>query len=196
MPNPIRLEEEVSNFTRLQEQVQTAPSSSIAPRQQQMVSMNVETVANVPGFGTYPKDQSVNPSDTVLFDVYSYTGVYLESDFSITDFTSDGPSIAVFNVTGDLERLQYVNGKFQVQYKFLRNILGAGNGQRMTIVELSGDRLEARVIPTANNTAEFTAFKNYFQQGVFNLDKSKVLAILEVVCRFTKQLRGIRLYSR
>ena len=180
MPNPIRLEEEVSNFTRLQEQVQTAPSSSIAPRQQQMVSMNVETVANVPGFGTYPKDQSVNPSDTVLFDVYSYTGVYLESDFSITDFTSDGPSIAVFNVTGDLERLQYVNGKFQVQYKFLRNILGAGNGQRMTIVELSSDRLEARVIPTANNTAEFTAFKNYFQQGVFNLDKSKVLPSLRL----------------
>ena len=180
MPNPTRLEELAQSFRTRQEQAQTVTSSSITPVNQQTVTMDVEMVNNVPGFGTYPKSQAANPSDTVLFDVYSYTGVYLESDFGITDFQSDGPNVAVFNVTQDLERLQYINGKFQVQYRFLRNILGAGNGQKLTIAEISSDRLEARVIPTSNTSAEFVAFKDFFQQGIFNLDKSKVLPSLRL----------------
>lgn len=139
-----------------------------------------EAQGNVSSFGLYPLDLAANPSDTVLLDVYSFTNRYLESNFDISNFQRPDSNTVLLNATEDLQNLGYRNGKFNIQYKFLRNILGSGTGEKVEIVEISGDRLEARILPVESNNEGYVDFKDFFEAGIFNLDKKQILADLRL----------------
>ena len=127
----------------------------------------------VPPFGTSPNNINHYPNDVIQADVYNAVDRYLESDFRLQSYTTQGGLVSV-DVEDALTRLGYTTGKYQVQFNFLRNLLGSGDGLRLRVQEISADGLEVRVIPAVDsqNSAEFQSF---FAADFFSLPKPIVL---------------------
>jgi hypothetical protein len=178
MPRPSITQQEVSSFTQ-----NVAAAQEVVSDSRQRVSVSVIptsiTAQSIPSFGKYGSG-NLNPSDSVLLDVYSYTSVYQESNYNVVKYSRLDSDTLLFDVIEDLEGLGYINGKFKIQYRLLRNLLGTGDGQKLGIAEISSDRLEVRITPIQSASSYYLNFKNFFQSGVFALDKSEILPALKL----------------
>lgn len=134
---------------------------------------------SVPSFGQNGNGTK-NPADNVLLDVYSFTSVYQESNYNVSGYSRIDSDTLQFDVMQDLENLGYINGKFLVQYRLLRNLLGTGDGEKLSIIEVSADRLEARVVPLQSNSQDYLGFKNFFQKDFLLKPKAETLPALRL----------------
>ena len=134
-------------------------------------------ITNIPIFGTYSTGY---PNDAVILDVYNNNTPpdYLETNYRISgSYQLDKTTIKV-DPGKDLPALNYLSGQYQVIYKFHRNLLGSGDGGKITIHEISSDGLEVRVIPRADTYG--SSFNKFFSNDFFRLPKSEVLTNLSL----------------
>jgi len=149
---------------------------------------------NVKPFGLEPGDVDRYPNDVVVLDVSNAVGVYLESSFRVSTYTKTGNDITL-DVEADIKNLGYVSGKYNVQYKFHRNILGSGDGHKVEIQEISSDGLEARIVavPSANlNNANYLEF---FSTKLFQLPKAQVLPNLFLLRQTSTGTQAYRIFD-
>jgi hypothetical protein len=149
----------------------------------------------VPGFGSKSGAVANYPNDAVRLDLFNAVGVYLGTDYRVPGWSVDQPTNKInqrrqksissevssnfkisLNVDEDTQRLGYVAGRYNLSYKFHRNILGSGDGHKLLIQEISANGLEVRVRPIMSDTIDNTGFVQFFQEGLFKTPKSQVLS--------------------
>ena len=129
---------------------------------------------SVPLFGTHKLSMTSYPSDCVQVDIYNINNVYLESIARGTVTNTKGLEVSVDPET-DLVNAGFISGKYNITYRFLRNYLGSSDTHKLSIQEISNDRLEVRVVPFLVNNVSNVEFVNFFASGFFQNDKSIVL---------------------
>lgn len=132
------------------------------------------TNQSVPLFGTNNNSVVNYPNDSVQVDLYNLNSVYLESIARSTVVSIEGLDITV-DVEKDLVNAGYISGKYNLIYRFLRNQLGSSDGHKLSIQEISNDRLEIRVVPFLSNDIANSGFVEFFGTGFFEQAKSVVL---------------------
>jgi hypothetical protein len=139
----------------------------------------IQQELRVKPFASYQSSISSYPNDVVRLDIYNTVDQYLETDYRITTFTKDGMEVTL-DPEIDLSNLNYISGRYKVDYKFHRNILGSGDGHKLQIQEISADGLEVRVIPALSSTIDNANYLNFFENGLFNIPKAQVLPNLNL----------------
>ena len=151
----------------------------------------------VPGFSTKAGTVTAYPNDVVRLDLFNAANLYLGTEYRVSGWSTINPTnkltnkrqssienTAASNVTinlnaeRDVQQLGYVAGKYNLSYKFHRNILGSGDGHKLVIQEISSNGLEVRVRPVLSDVLDNTQFVQYFQEGLFKTPKSEVLSNL------------------
>ncbi len=150
----------------------------------------------VPAFGIKSQDINTYPNDVVRLDLFNAANTYLGTDYRVSGWgneseintinttqpsisnTSADPITLKLNVDEDVQRLGYVAGRYNLTYKFHRNILGSGDGHKLVIQEINATGLEIRVRPVLSSTLSNTQFVQYFQEGLFKTPKSEILSNL------------------
>lgn len=133
--------------------------------------------ATVSMFGTYGNDINTYPNDTVRLDIQNAANLYLESNYRVKTTTKSGVEVTAYPEK-DLADLGYLAGKYNVVYKFHRNLLGAGDSHKLLIEEISADRLELRVVPMVAINQPNEDFISFFTSGFFAIPKSQTLVNL------------------
>ena len=143
----------------------TAPTASVV-------------ITNIPKFGTYSLGY---PNDVVVLDLYNNNTPpdYLETNYRVSGSYQLNNTTITVDPGKDLPVLGYLSGQYQVVYKFHRNILGSGDGDKLTIHEISSDGSEVRVVPSTSNLP-IPTLKNFFSNGFFQLPKAEVLPNLSL----------------
>ena len=150
----------------------------------------------VPGFGSKSQQITTYPNDVVRLDLFNAANAYLGTDYrvsgwsntrkdntintrqlSITNTAADNITLNL-NVDEDVQRLGYVAGRYNLTYKFHRNILGSGDGHKLVIQEINATGLEIRVRPVLSQTLDNSQFVSFFQEGLFKTPKSEILSEL------------------
>jgi len=134
---------------------------------------------SVPLFGTYANNIIEYPNDCVQIDLSNLNSIYLESITRGTVVDIRGTEITI-NPEKDLVNAGFISGKYNLTHRFLRNYLGSSDGHKLTIQEISNDRLEIRVLPFLSNNISNVAFTNFFASGIFQQQKSIVLPDLYI----------------
>jgi hypothetical protein len=134
---------------------------------------------SVPLFGTYTDNASTYPNDCVQIDLFNLNSVYLESVARGTVLSISGTEVTL-NPEKDLLTAGFISGKYNLTHRFLRNFLGSSDGHKLTIQEISNDRLEIRVVPFLANNISSAEFTNFFASGLFQQQKSIVLPDLYI----------------
>jgi len=154
-----------------------------------LTPVNLITVPQ--SFGTYKLKQPFDyPLDDIVIDVYNRNGQLLETlptpTGPVLDFTIESDSISI-DLEQQLKNYNYLAGEFTVEIRAIRNYLGAAQGAKLQIQEVSNDRLEIRVVPALINPNaqgktenSDTIFQDFFSTGFFQLDKLSVLPNLKV----------------
>jgi hypothetical protein len=151
----------------------------------------------VPGFSTKAGTVTAYPNDVVRLDLFNAANLYLGTQYRVSGWSTINPTnkltdkrqpsienTAASNITinlnaeKDVQQLGYVAGKYNLSYKFHRNILGSGDGHKLVIQEISSNGLEVRVRPVLSDVLDNTQFVQYFQEGLFKTPKSEVLSNL------------------
>ena len=151
----------------------------------------------VPGFSTKAGTVTAYPNDVVRLDLFNAANLYLGTEYRVSGWSTIKPTnkltdkrqssienTAASNITinlnaeRDVQQLGYVAGKYNLSYKFHRNILGSGDGHKLVIQEISSNGLEVRVRPILSDVLDNTQFVQYFQEGLFKTPKSEVLSNL------------------
>jgi hypothetical protein len=151
----------------------------------------------VPGFSTKVGTVTAYPNDVVRLDLFNAVNLYLGTEYRVSGWSTINPpnkptdarqssientaatNITVnLNVERDVQQLGYVAGKYNLSYKFHRNILGSGDGHKLVIQEISSNGLEVRVRPVLSDIIDNTQFIQYFQEGLFKTPKSEILSNL------------------
>ena len=152
-------------------------------------------VAPVPTFGIKSGTITTYPNDVVRLDLYNAIDVYLGTNYRVDDFilaqpptsfaqqtsisSTPNPTLsATLKVNDNVRQLGFNSGRYKLSYKFHRNILGSGDGHKLSIQEISADRLEIRIVPILSNTLDNSSFISQFQEGLFKTPKSEVLSSL------------------
>ena len=135
------------------------------------------SVSEVTPFGAFPNVLLEYPNDVVRLDIYNANGVYLETNYRTNSFSKVNTTITV-DPEKDLSALGYISGKYRVEYKFHRNILGSGDAHKLQIQEVSADGLEMRVIPSLSPNLDNNAFLNSFMLDLFVKNKGSILTNL------------------
>lgn len=152
-------------------------------------------IAPVPTFGIKSGAIATYPNDVVRLDLYNAIDVYLGTNYRVDDFilaqpptsfarqasigNTPNPTLsATLRIDDNVRQLGYNSGKYKVNYRFHRNILGSGDGHKLSIQEISADRLEVRIIPILSGTLDNSSFISQFQEGLFKTPKSQVLSNL------------------
>jgi hypothetical protein len=128
-------------------------------------------------FLTYPNNSEIFPNDSLWLNVYNAVDQYLETDYRVNTFSKDLTTITI-DVEQSVSQLGYISGKYNVEYRFMRNHLGSWDGYKLEVHEISSDGLEARVLPVASQTQTDEAFFDYFGGTFFQLPKSDTLGEL------------------
>ena len=131
-------------------------------------------------FGIESGEITRYPNDVVILDVYNAVNVYLESNYRVSTFTKESSEITL-DVEADIKNLGYVSGKYVVNYKFHRNILGSGDGHKVELQEISSDGLEARIVASPSATLNNANYLDFFSNKLFALPKSQVLPNLFLI---------------
>lgn len=139
----------------------------------------IQQELRVKPFASYQSTISTYPNDVVRLDIYNAVDQYLETDYRIASFTKNGMEVTL-DPEMDLSNLNYLSGRYRVDYKFHRNILGSGDGHKLQVQEISADGLEVRVIPVLSSTITNVDFINFFESGLFNIPKAQVLPNLNL----------------
>ena len=134
---------------------------------------------SVPLFGTHTTSVTKYPSDCVQLDLFNLNSAYLESVARGTVTDIKGTEVTV-DPERDLSSAGYISGKYNITYRFLRNYLGSSDTHKLSIQEISNDRLEIRVIPFLSNNVSNVDFINFFGSGFFQYSKSIVLPNLYI----------------
>ncbi len=137
------------------------------------------TNQSVPLFGAQSNVNTKYPNDCVQIDLYNINSVYLESIARGTVASIQGTQITL-NPERDLVDANYISGKYNITYRFLRNQLGSSDAHKLAIQEISNDRLEIRVVPFLTNDLSNVNFVNFFGSGFFQQQKSVVLPNLYI----------------
>ena len=123
----------------------------------------------------------VYPNDVVRFDLFNANNDYLGTNYRVDDYrfqsTIEGSSVIV-NVEQNVQQLGYLAGRYNVSYKFHRNILGAGDAHKLSIQEISFNGLEIRVRPVYSSTLSNESFLQQFESGIFKTKKSQLITNL------------------
>lgn len=160
-----------------------------------IVPIPAPSVSPVPTFGIKSGTIVTYPNDVVRLDLYNAVDVYLDTNYRVDDFIlqqppttlapqssiGDTPSptiSATLKVNDNVRQLGFNSGKYKLSYKFHRNILGSGDGHKLSIQEISADRLEIRIVPILSSTLDNSSFISQFQEGLFKTPKSEVLSNL------------------
>lgn len=140
-----------------------------------------------PAFGTLSTDKYAAVNDCVQLDVYSSTGLFLETIPRATDYSINGLSLSI-DLESELKKATYVAGDFEVTARLVRNLLGSLDGLKMAIQDISTNRLEVRVQPqllTVNDTDNIQRIASTNQQiidwfgtDIFKYTKQDLLANL------------------
>jgi hypothetical protein len=149
---------------------------------------------NVKPFGLESSDITRYPNDVVILDVYNAVNVYLESSFRVSTFTKSGNDITL-DVEADIKNLGYVSGRYNVEYKFHRNILGSGDGHKVEIQEISSDGLEARIVPVTSPTLSNGDFLEFFSSRLFTLPKAQILPNLFLLRQTETGVQAYRIFD-
>jgi len=160
----------------------TAPlTDSITPTSQPL---------SIPRFGYYTSSSTSLPNDSLVLDVYNVNNNYIETKYE-ANYTTILPNKIRLSPELDLSSLGYISGKYKLVYKYHRNLLGSGNGNKLIVQEISANRLEIRVLPVAPDT-DTPANQNYFQHfasGFFLLPKQETLVNLFLHVNATTTLK-------
>lgn len=143
---------------------------------------------SVPLFGSYGSNSVSYPNDTVQLDIYNAANQYIETNYRVASFTKSASNVT-FDPEKDLTDLGYISGRYKVEYKFNRNLLGSGDTHKLYIQEVSADGLEIRVVPVNSTTLSNTNFLSFFEQGFFSLPKKQTLTNLFLYKNANTQLR-------
>lgn len=119
------------------------------------------------------------PNDVIRLDVFNANNVYLESNYRITT-AQVLENVATVFPEQDLAGLGYIAGRYRVEYKFHRNILGSGDYNKFQIQEISSNGLEIRVIPSLQPNQSNTEFVNFFGKKFFETPKAEFLTGLYI----------------
>lgn len=155
-------------------------------------------VPEIMGFGTKSQSLTAYPNDVVRLDLFNAANLYLGTDYRVDGWRTNQQNNKItttqvsiggqkadnitlnLNIDEDVQQLGYVAGRYQLTYKFHRNILGSGDGHKLVIQEINATGLEIRVRPVLSETLNNTQFIQYFQQGLFKTPKSSILSNLFV----------------
>lgn len=154
-------------------------------------------VKPVPGFGTKSSNVVVYPNDVVRLDLYNGGNTYLGTNYRVEGWNSIRPTNKLLaprqlsnvntsednitlnlNIDQDVQGFGYVSGRYNLIYKFHRNILGSGDGHKLIVQEVSSTGLEVRVRPGLSQTLDNSSFLRYFGEGIFKTPKSQILSNL------------------
>ncbi len=153
-------------------------AESIVP----VVSVNVtQTQGVVSPFGSKRKTIIDYPNDTLRFDLFNANNVYLGTNYRVDNYTFQqtiSGSTVVVDVESNIQQLGYLAGRYNYTYRFHRNILGSGDGHKLSIQEISSNGLELRVRPVLSATFDNTQFVDQFVNGIFQTPKSELLTNL------------------
>jgi len=139
----------------------------------------IQQELRVKPFASYQSSISNYPNDVVRLDIYNAVDQYLETDYRVASFTKNGMEVTLDPET-DLSNLNYISGRYRVDYKFHRNILGSGDGHKLQVQEISADGLEVRVIPVLSSTITNVDFISFFESALFTIPKAQVLPNLNL----------------
>jgi hypothetical protein len=142
---------------------------------------------SVPLFGTHTTSMTKYPSDCVQLDLFNLNSIYLESVARGTVVNIKDTEVTV-DPEKDLSGAGYISGKYNITYRFLRNYLGSSDTHKLSIQEISNDRLEIRVIPFLSNNVSNVDFINFFGNGFFQYSKSIVLPNLYIYTDATNRI--------
>ena len=134
-------------------------------------------ISEVTPFGAFPNVLLEYPNDVVRLDIYNANGVYLETNYRTKNFSKVN-TIITTDPEKDLSELGYISGKYRVEYKFHRNVLGSGDAHKLQIQEVSADGLEIRVIPSLSTSLDNNGFLNSFMLDLFVKNKGSILTNL------------------
>ena len=151
--------------------------SSLTGVSSSTTTTTITQVANIPPFGTNTNLIVNYPNDSVQLNIFNAVNLYLETNYRVTDYNYDQDTITV-DPEKNLADLNYISGKYQVNYKFYRNHLGSGDGHKLQIQEISADGLELRVVPVLSTQYDNTNFLNAFQSDFFAIPKAQTLTNL------------------
>ena len=151
---------------------------------------NTPITLPIPQFGSYPSSSTSLPNDSLVLDVYNVNNNYIETKYE-ANYTTIIPNKIRLSPELDLSSLGYISGKYKLVYKYHRNLLGSGNGEKLIVQEISANRLEIRVLPVSPGT-NTPADQNYFQHfasGFFLLPKQETLVNLFLHVNATTTLK-------
>lgn len=131
----------------------------------------------VPIFGTYNPQASTFPSDQVYVNIFNVVDRFLETSYSVSAVYQTG-TVVTIDVEKTLQDLGYISGKYNTEFKFIRNYLGTGDGVKLRIQEISSNGLEIRVVPVLDQANANNAFATFFADGFFQIPKAQVLSNL------------------
>ena len=134
-------------------------------------------VSEVLPFGAYKSSLVDYPNDVVRLDIYNANNQYLETTYRVANYSQQDFTVTT-NPEQDLSSLGYVSGRYRVEYKFHRNILGAGDAHKMQIQEVSADGLEIRIVPSLATQLDNYGFLEAFRDSLFIKTKSRILTNL------------------
>jgi len=148
-------------------------------------------VVSPQGYGTYKLKQPFDyPIDDVVLNVYGRNGQLLETlptpNGPAIDFAVENGAIAI-DLEQQLKNYNYLAGEFTVELVAIRNYLGAAQGAKLQIQEISNDRQEIRAVPAlidinaqGKSANSDVIFQDFFSTGFFELDKLSILPNLRV----------------
>lgn len=142
-----------------------------------------QTQGQVPAFGAKSAPIENFPNDVVRFDLFNANNVYLGTTFRVTDYTfsqtTQGQSV-ILNVEKNVQELGYIAGRYNVAYRFHRNILGSGDpgGHKLLVQEISYNGLEVRVRPVQSRIYSSDSFISQFREGLFKTSKNEIITNL------------------
>lgn len=145
---------------------------STAPNQLQTIGVPTNGTVRPFGLDTNPID--IYPNDIVQLDIRNAVDQYLETNYRISNYIKDG-DIITLDPERDLSELGYISGKYNITYRFFRNMLGGGDSHKLQIQEISSDGLEVRVVPMLSSTVSNVNFLAFFESSFFTLPKPQVL---------------------
>lgn len=162
----------------------TTSATQTIPVSTKPVSVNVtQAQGQVLPFGAKSAPVQNYPNDIVRFDLFNANNVYLGTTFRVNDYvfdqTTQGQSV-ILNVEKNTQELGYLAGRYNIAYRFHRNILGSGDagGHRLSIQEISYNGLEVRVRPVMSRLYDNNSFVEQFERGLFNTSKSELITNL------------------
>ena len=117
------------------------------------------------------------PNDVIRLDIFNANGDYLESNYRIQTAQRSSDVVTV-SPEQDLSSLGYIAGRYRVEYKFHRNILGSGDYHKLQIQEISSNGLEIRVLPSLLSNVSNTEFVGFFGKRFFETPKAEFLTNL------------------